>query len=244
MKSARVVLHAHSTWSYDGAWTLAEIARFYGRFGVDAVMMSEHDTGFEPDQFETYRAACAAASTDRCTLVPGIEYSSPNNDIHLPTWGLGHFLGEHRPTLDTLRDVQAAGGVSIFAHPIRRDVWRQYDPAWTPFLSAIEVWNRKSDGISFGVQAHALVERTGLPATVGQDFHKLRHAYPLTHLAQIDARADLEPQLVAAIRTGSLRPQAFRRDLFTRDGHIKAGLHPMLEKTRCFVRDTVRRKKK
>jgi predicted metal-dependent phosphoesterase TrpH len=244
MSLIRAVLHAHSTWSYDGSWTLDQIARFYGRLGVDVVMMSEHDTGFAPGQFQAYRDACAEASTSACRLVPGIEYSSPNNDIHLPTWGLDQFLGEHRPTLDILQDVHAAGGVSIFAHPIRRDVWQQYDPAWTPLLSAIEVWNRKSDGISYGSQALALRIRTGLPATVGQDFHKLRHAYPLTHLFEVDPNDNLEVQLVEAIRCGQLRPQAYRRDLFTAEGQIKSGLHPHLERARCFVRDTVRRTKK
>lgn len=244
MSHIRVVLHAHSLWSYDGTWPLEKIARFYGRLGVDAVMMCEHDTGFDPDQFTAYRKACAKASTQSCTLIPGIEYSSPNNDIHLPTWGLDHFLGEHRPTLDILNEVQAAGGVSIFAHPIRREVYRQYDPAWTPLLSAIELWNRKSDGISYGPEAWELVQRTGLPATVGQDFHKLRHAYPLTHLAQVTADEPLEPQLVEAVRTGALVPQAFRRTLVDAQGTLHAGPHPMFEKMRQRVRDLVRRKRK
>lgn len=242
MTQIRVVLHAHSTWSYDGHWPLEKVARFYGAFGVDAVMMCEHDTGFAPDQFDTYRDACARASTAKCTLIPGIEYSSPNNDIHLPTWGVNHFLGEHRPTLDILREVQAAHGVAIFAHPIRREVFRQYDPAWTPFLSAIELWNRKSDGISYGPEAWEIIENTGLPATVGQDFHKLRHAYPLTHRADIDPKMPLEPQLVEAIRRGKMHPQAFRRDLLA-DGQLKKGPHPMLERARRKLRDLVRGKR-
>ena len=69
----KVVLHAHSTWSYDGQWELPRIARLYGALGVDAVMMTEHDTGFDPESFAAYRAACEAASTRRCRLIPGIE---------------------------------------------------------------------------------------------------------------------------------------------------------------------------
>jgi len=48
MKPLRVVLHANSTWSYDGRWSLVGIARLYGALGVGAVMMTEHDTGFDP----------------------------------------------------------------------------------------------------------------------------------------------------------------------------------------------------
>ena len=102
MTKIRAVLHAHSSWSYDGHWPLPEIARLYGRFGIRAVMMTEHDSGFDPASFQAYRAACAEASTSRCTLIPGIEYSSPDNDIHILTWGLQEFLAEHRPVMETL----------------------------------------------------------------------------------------------------------------------------------------------
>ena len=65
-KSLNVVLHAHSVWSYDGRWTLSQIADFFGARGVDAVMMSEHDTEFDPQRFGEYRDACANASTSKC----------------------------------------------------------------------------------------------------------------------------------------------------------------------------------
>ena len=231
----RVVLHAHSTWSYDGSWTLDQIARFYGRFGVRAVMMTEHDTRFDPATFDAYRAACGAASTPACRIIPGIEYSSPDNDIHMLTWGLDHFLVEHRPVLETLEKVQAAGGVAIFAHPIRRAAWAQFDPAWVPFLSGIELWNRKSDGISIGRDALKLISDTGLPATVGQDFHILRHAYPLT--MKFDIASAEESLLVDAIRGNAMRPQAFRRDLLGSDGAPRVAVHDQLESLRRAVRD-------
>ena len=90
-----IALHNHSRWSYDGSWSLKGLARFFGTLGYDAVMMTEHDTGFDPDAFAAYRAECAAASTVRCRIIPGIEYSSPDNRIHILTWGLESFLAEH-----------------------------------------------------------------------------------------------------------------------------------------------------
>ncbi|MEO0370912.1 MAG: hypothetical protein AAF231_05600 [Pseudomonadota bacterium] len=235
----RVVLHAHSTWSYDGRWTLPRIAQIYGAAGVDVVMMSEHDTGFAPDRFAAYRDACAAASTKRCTLVPGIEYSSPDNDIHMLTWGMDRFLAEHVPVLETLQAVQNAGGVAIFAHPVRRKAWEAFDPAWVPYLSGIELWNRKSDGITWGAEAERLIAETGLPATVGQDFHKLRHLYPLT--MQVDApQGTLEAGLVQALKQGDMRPQAFRRDLVGEGGAMRPGPHNWLERRRTGLRDLVR----
>lgn len=235
----RVVLHAHSTWSYDGRWALPRIARVYGMLGVDAVMMSEHDTGFDPDRFGAYRAACADASTARCTLIPGIEYSSPDNDIHMLTWGLDHFLSEHAPVSETLSRVSEAGGAAIFAHPVRRDAFAAFDPAWVPYLSGIELWNRKSDGVTWGRAAETLIAQTGLPATVGQDFHRARHIYPLT--MKVDPpKGDLEAGLVAALRAGQMLPQAFRRNLIGDGGDILAGPHDWLERRRVGLRDLVR----
>lgn len=235
----KVVLHAHSTWSYDGHWTLSEIARFFGRLGVDAVMMCDHDTGFDPAQFDAYRADCAASSTPRCTLIPGIEYSCPRNDIHLPTWGLGQFLAEHRPVAETLERVAEAGGATILAHPVRREAWAKFDRGWTPWLSGIELWNRKSDGLSWGARAAELIAETGLPATVGMDFHRARHLYPLTHrFDPPPPGADLEAHLVAALRDGRHRPMAFGRPVLDEGGQPRPGAHGALERLR---RGTLRR---
>lgn len=237
----RVVLHCHSTWSYDGQWRLAEIARLYGRARVDAVMMTEHDTSFDPARFDDFRAECAAASKGRCKLIPGIEYSCPDNDVHILTWGLDHFLAEHRPVLETLSRVAEAGGVAIFAHPNRRDAWRKFDPDWVPYLSGIELWNRKSNGITICRHAERLIAETGLPATVGQDFHKLRHFYPLTmHLPR--PKGDLEAGLVTALREGRMEPRAFGRRVLDADGKLSVGFHDRLEGMRRGLRDLVRGK--
>lgn len=244
----RAVLHAHSTWSYDGQWPLERIARLYGALGVDAVLMSEHDTGFDPQSFPDYRAACAAASTRRCRLIPGIEYSSPENDIHILTWGLDHFLAEHRPVQETLERITAAGGVAIFAHPIRRQAWRQFDPVWTPFLSGIELWNRKSDGLVWGAEALTMIQNTGLPATVGQDFHRLKQLYPLTMRFDLpkagSSAREMERAIVTALAEGRGQPQAFRRALLTATGTVRPGIHARLERARKNGLARLRRKRR
>lgn len=233
MRDARVVLHVHSNWSYDGYWRLSDIARFYGALGIDAVLMTEHDTGFDPARFTEYQANCAAASTRRCTLIPGIEYSCPKNDIHVLTSGLRHFLSEHRPILETLQAVQEAGGVAILAHPVRRDAWSKFDPGWIPYLSGIELWNRKSDGITWSRRAWDLIQETGLPATVGQDFHRMRHFYPLTlRIARTAQNASLEDMLITALRNGEGTPNVFGRKILNTSGVPNTKIHDRLERLR------------
>lgn len=242
----RVVLHAHSIWSYDGRWQLARIARLFGRLGADAVMMTEHDTGFAPQRFAEYRAACAAASTPRCKLIPGIEYSDPGNDVHVLTWGLHRFLGEGRPVEATLEDVRAAGGVAVLAHPARRDAWRLFRENWVPLLDGIEIWNRKTDGLAPGAEALRLQAETGLAPTVGIDFHRARHLYPLDHafdMATGTGAGSLEAALVQAIRRGRLAPHAYRSPLVP-TGDPLPGAHPVhrsLEAARKALRDALRR---
>ncbi|MGH1420066.1 MAG: PHP domain-containing protein [Hyphomicrobiaceae bacterium] len=232
MRSIKVMMHAHSNWSYDGRWSLDAIARLFGRLGYDCVMMSEHDTGFDPQKFPDYRAACQAASTPRCALIPGIEYSSPDNDIHILTWGLDHFLTEHQPVIDTLRAVHEQKGGAIFAHPKRRNAFAKYDPAWTPYLSGVEVWNRKTDGLTFGVEAIQLISNTGLMATVGSDFHILRHLYPLSTRFNIDEDQPIEAALVTALRQGAHTAHAFGRPITDQSGQLKRGAHTQLESMR------------
>lgn len=240
MTKIRAVLHIHSTWSYDGSWNLPEIARLYGRFGIRAVMLTEHDTGFDPESFSTYRAACAAASTPRCTLIPGIEYSSPENDIHILTWGLRSFLAEHRPVLETLKAVRAHGGAAVFAHPVRRNSWEKFDPEWADFLSAIELWNRKADGICWGSKAFEIIQKTGLPATVGQDFHRMKQLYPLTQTFEIPEgfsyKDNIEEILVSNLNKGSSKPEAFYTPVLRKDGSPIGFPHRHLEWMRRAIR--------
>lgn len=230
-RSLNVVLHAHSLWSYDGQWDLAKISSFFGNRGVDAVMMTEHDTGFDPARYNEYREACEIASTETCTLIPGIEYSSPDNDIHILTWGIDGFLAEHRPVLETLQRVKDLGGAAIFAHPIRRQAFLKFEDAFVPYLDGIEVWNRKSDGIAPCKEAKEIVRRTKLAATVGVDFHYIRHYWPLTHKVEV-AGEDLQTELVKAVREQRLQPMLASRGLLNAKGEVNTPVSDTLELVR------------
>ena len=233
----RVVAHVHSDWSYDGSWPLERIAQLFSRLGVNLVLMTEHDTGFAPSRFAEYRRACEGASTRRCRLVPGIEYSSPDNRVHLLTWGLAHFLAEHRPVEETLARVAEGGGVAVFAHPARQDAWRLMQADWLPLLAGIEIWNRKTDGVAPGAAALRLHRETGLAALVGIDFHRARQLWPLDHVMSSD---DIDPEraVVEALQQRALRPRAFSAPLLDEtDRRVRAGgVHMKLEAVRRGLR--------
>ncbi|MFK7751195.1 MAG: PHP domain-containing protein [Sedimentitalea sp.] len=239
----RVAMHAHSEWSYDADWPLSRIAKVMPHLGASVVMMSEHDTGFPAERFEQYRAECAAASTKQCLIIPGIEYSDETNSVHLPTWGLTRFLGEARSTVATLNDVAADRGASIFAHPARRDVWSVYQDSWTALLSGLEIWNRKSDGLAPGQQALTLLQQTGLPPTIGMDFHRVNHLWPLINHVEIESPVS-EAKLVQALRAGRMTPYAFGAPLMNEAGTVRHSRHKKVENARKWIKTHILRRKR
>lgn len=171
--------HVHSDWSYDGQWTLPNLAEVFAKRGYRVLMMTEHDRGFDAVRWRDYRQACAAASSEQLLIVPGIEYSDPSNVMHVLTWGAGPFLGENLSTTVTLDQAAQSGMYTVLAHPSRKNAWKHFDVAWAEQLSAVEVWNRKSDGVAPSREAWRLAREHGLRPFVGLDFHRKNQFFPL-----------------------------------------------------------------
>jgi hypothetical protein len=206
----RVAAHVHSEWSYDGRFSLKDLARSFRRRRYDAVLMAEHDRGFHPERWAAYRAACAAAGDDRIVLVPGIEYSDADNVVHVPVWGDVSFLGEGMPTGALLDAVEEAGALAILAHPGRRDVWRRFDPRWARGLMGIELWNRKYDGYAPSAAAAELLRANpDLLSFFGLDLHTARQFHPLAMLLDVDGPVT-EATICEALRARRCRPTAYR----------------------------------
>jgi hypothetical protein len=202
----RVACHVHSTWSYDGSWTLEALARAFARQGRDAVLMAEHDRTFDAARWAGYQEACAEASAAGALLVPGIEYSDADNLVHTAVWGVEEFLGRDRPTAELLED--AHEGVSVIAHPGRRRAGETLARECFELATGIEIWNRKYDGVAPGAVGIELARRHGLQPFVGLDFHTARQFFPLAMEAGLDAPAEAS-EVVDALREGRFAPTAF-----------------------------------
>ena len=223
MTEVRIAAHVHSDWSYDGSWTLAKLAEAFADRKYQAVLTAEHDRTFDAVRWEQYRVACAEASTDQVRIVPGIEYSDPENLVHVPVWGAEAFLGRARPTGELLADAHGLGAVAVIAHPSRRDAWRTLQPDWLALASGIEVWNRKYDGWGPSSVGLELVKRDGLLPVVGLDFHTARQFFPLAMVGDISAPLD-DAVIVDALRAGRLAPTAFtqRQERFGQGAGLEA----------------------
>ncbi len=84
----RAAAHVHTDWSYDGSWGLEALVAELKRRGYGAVLTAEHDRTFDPERWQRYREACAAAAEAvGIPVVAGIEYSDADNVVHVPVWG-------------------------------------------------------------------------------------------------------------------------------------------------------------
>lgn len=236
----RLAVHVHSDWSYDGRWSLSRISTEFGRRGFDAVLLCEHCRTFDQDRWNRYQVACRESETG-ARLVPGIEYSDPDNVVHIPVWGAREFLGSEIPTADLM--VRLAGQEQAFAmlaHPNRRAAWERIDARWLDGLHAVEIWNRKSDGVRAS-RVRSWIEETGLPPMAALDFHSDRQRFPMvTTIARTDS-ADVAGMLLA-LREGRYRTTVGGVPLALASSRISSGLLGVADGLRRAIFSRVQRR--
>ena len=237
----RAAAHVHSDWSYDASWPLPDLARAFARRGYDVVLMAEHDRGFDTARWEGYKQACADASGDRITLVPGMEYEDADNVVHVPVWGEGMpYLGHGRPTREILSAAREGGAVAVLAHPWRRNAVERFDPEWVPFLAAVEIWNRHYDGVAPNPSGRRFAEQHGLSPFVSLDFHSRRQFFPLA--MELEVEGSVSPASVyEALLAGRFRPAALRVSALRFTNGLPGTTMRGLERTRRVLRGPVRK---
>ncbi|MFI5009651.1 MAG: PHP domain-containing protein [Solirubrobacterales bacterium] len=241
----RAAFHVHSEWSYDATLPLEQVAALFRRHRYDVVFMCEHDRGFSSERLHAYLAACARASAGGPLLIGGIEYADPEDRVHVPVWGSVPFQGEGVPTARLLAAVARHGGVSVLAHPLRRDAWEVVDPAWLSLCTGVEIWTRKWDGWAPNPRACRWAADHALLGIAALDLHRptqtfplameLDVAPPLTVEGCLDAlrrrrcRATIAGLPAAPLTKGALAPAAraterLRRPLWRRARHLRERL--------------------
>lgn len=204
MRTIRAAFHAHSAWSYDASMPLREVAALFRRTGYDAVFMCEHDRGFTPARLSDYVAECARESATGPLLIPGIEYADPDDRVHVPVWGDVPFLGEGVSTARLLAEVAEHRGVSVLAHPARREAWKVFETDWLTQCTGIEIWTRKWDGWAPNPRACRWAAGNGLVGIAALDLHLARQAFPLAMELQVASPLSAEA-CIEALRRGECR---------------------------------------
>jgi predicted metal-dependent phosphoesterase TrpH len=208
----RAAAHVHTDWSYDGSWELAELARELKRRGYGAVLTAEHDRTFDAERWKRYRAACTVVEgAVGIPICPGIEYSDPDNVVHVPVWGAEvPFLGAGRDSAGLIAAAADQGAAAVLAHPGRKYAWCRLDPRSFELLAGIEVWNRKYDGWAPGRVGTELAREHSLAPFFGLDFHTHRQFFPLAMAIDVEPGAS-GAAVARALAAGNHRPLAFGR---------------------------------
>lgn len=135
-------LHMHSHHS-DGRWSIAELWHALQQRSLDFFVLTDHNA-------LTGQAEVAALDTGRVLPIPGIEVTMRKGHMlaigvdSLISWWVGR---DNRTIADVIRDIHAAGGVAIIAHPGAdaspichgcRWEMANVDPR---DVDAVEVWN-------------------------------------------------------------------------------------------------------
>ena len=202
--------------------------------------MSEHDFDFTPQKWNEYIETCRSVSTRSCVLIPGIEYSSPDDNIHVVTVGAMSYFGARRNLVETLAAVRAEGGASILAHPRRRDCFDKITPELLHHIDAIEIWNRKVDGLLPVRSYFKFAKACSLAVTVGMDLHTRRQIFPMWNIVIADT-GPLDGRVIAtALRDRTITPAWFMGNLspgLDRDYSFEIGTLATAETLRRLVRD-------
>ncbi len=175
---ARVLAHAHSTWSHDGLLTLEAWADIARARGLQAVLLTEHEeTGWTPERYAAYRDDCQRLSDINHQLIPGIEFNQ--DGFHVLCYGLQQYPARPSSLRQLYADVHAQHCILCLAHPGKYR-W-DYPPRFVEMIDAIEVWNSKwiYDG-RLGPHPRSLYIASGKQLVVGQDVHKTSHLTRLT----------------------------------------------------------------
>ena len=199
------IIHVHSTLSYDGKHTLAQLASFGRARGYSFIGMSEHSDTFDDAKMKVLVDECERLSDDRFLLIAGIEFSCEGN-LHLIGLGIRHFTGVKDP-IALARFIRAQGGLAVVSHPSRYGY--EIPPALVPEIDGIEVWNASNDSrfvpdgkvidLWLGLKRH----NQALKAFGGQDLHRIT---PQRHVRLVLSGENGEltaGRLVARLRAGN-----------------------------------------
>lgn len=169
------IVHVHSTLSYDGKHTLAELASFGRKRGYSFIGMTEHSDTFDDAKMKTLVEECRRMSDGGLLLMAGIEFSC-ESDLHLMGLGITEFTSVRDPIV-VARFIRAQGGLAIVSHPSRYgyEIPRQL----VGEIDGIEVWNASSDsrfipdGQVIELWRRLRLQNSTLAALGGQDLHRI-----------------------------------------------------------------------
>ncbi len=202
----RMLAHMHSTISYDGEYSIEQLAALMRERGVHVCCLGEHSRFLTAAACARLVRECAAHSDADLLLVPGVEYDAEGGS-HILGLGCAQIFPTARP--QELRDaIRAAGGLPALAHPRPGELADR--PEMQRAVDGVEVWNTMHDGDYVpnpdALDQHRRVQGKGIDLLPlhGNDFH-FRDNLRAAHI-EIELDGELTwPNVAAALRARRYR---------------------------------------
>jgi hypothetical protein len=172
------ISHTHSTYSFDGTLSLAELKTLLQAAGYHFALMSEHVEGLSTARFAEFLDECASLSDERFLFVPGLEFHRECLAVN----GLTRPLEMEAPRGRLLQTCLGQGRFNVLVHPSagRPSIFMPFAES----VHAVEVWNCKYDGAralsARNLRAWRQLSRSARRTPVfGIDFHHRAQLVPV-----------------------------------------------------------------
>jgi hypothetical protein len=171
------IMHVHSTYSYDGEVSLAELRALCERVGIQFVCLTEHVEGLSEERKQAFIHECHERSDVAFLFIPGFEV--PFSEAHI---------------------LKLGGDISVVAHPHRSGF------VVPTLCTSVEIWNSQYDGKRFprwtAVRWFQKIKKThpDLYALAGVDLHRPSHLRGPRLVLDVDVLD--EESILHAIREG------------------------------------------
>jgi len=196
------IIHAHSTYSYDGKVSLPELKVLLQSLGLSFACMTEHTDFLDVEAAQQFVTECRALSDESFVFVPGFEV--PYKRAHILHIGATKWQTNLARNEAELKVWRSVAPLVVLAHPVRNQF--VVDDALLTVIDGVEIWNQQYEGKavprprSIELIRKLRVQKP-LLATGGIDLHRVEHlGSPYTTL---DLSELTEVAILNALKAGA-----------------------------------------
>jgi predicted metal-dependent phosphoesterase TrpH len=197
-------LHVHSIYSYDGTASVPAVLSRARQIGLNVIAITDHD------DIKGSLKALELAQLYGVEVIPGIEITTAEGD--LLALNVASVIPRGQPLIETVLQVQAAGGFCIAPHPMANGLGMKSlnaysilralrNPGVARTLIAIETYNATAIDRMSNHYARILADRLNMTQTGSSD----AHVVDAIGLGATEFEGHTAQELIEALRAGEVR---------------------------------------
>lgn len=171
-KKFRGFIHIHTTFSYDGTFSISDFADLAKTRHFNFIILTEHAEDFDDKKMHVLINECKKASSEEFLVIPGLEFNC--NGMHILGIGVEKYINSINPE-ELIRIIHENNGLAILAHTA---YYKNMPYEKLHDVDIIEIWNpRYGETLSPSIKSLKIFRKfqtmkKSVMATGGLDFHK------------------------------------------------------------------------